>query len=78
MGGRDQQRDAIGEADDHWTRDELHGLAQTGHRQQQQDNAGHHGHHQQAGQAVGGDDAGDNDDERARRPADLNAGPAKE
>ena len=41
--------------------------------QQHQQDAGHHRAHEQAVDAVLGDDAGDDHDERAGRPADLEA-----
>ena len=74
----DQQRDAVGEADDHRPRNELHRLPEAGHRQHHQDHAGHHRDHQQAGEAVRRDDAGDDHDERARRTADLDARSAEQ
>ena len=40
--------------------------------------ARHHRDHQQPGQAVLGDDAGDDHDERAGRPADLDARSAEQ
>ena len=70
---RDQQRDAVREAEHHGARDELHRLTESGEGEEQQDDAGHHRHHQQPGQAVLRDDAGDDHDERAGRSADLDA-----
>ena len=76
--GRDQQRDAVGEADDDRPRNEAHRRAQAGEAQEQQDHAGHHGDHEQSGEAVLRDDAGDDHDERAGGTADLNLRSAQE
>ena len=67
----DQDRDAVGEADDDRPRNELDRRAHAGEAHDHQQDAGHHRAHEQAVDAVLGDDAGDHDDERAGRPADL-------
>jgi hypothetical protein len=67
----DQQRDAVGEADGHWPRDELHRSAQPGQAHDQEHAAGHERYHRQARRTKLRQDPGDNHHERACRPADL-------
>ena len=70
---RDQDADAVGEADDDRPRDVLDRRAESGDAEQDQDHAGHQRAHEQPVEAVGRDDAGHDDDERAGRSADLDA-----
>ena len=70
---RNEQGDAVGEADHDGTRDELDRLPEARGGQEHEDHAGHHCDHQQAREPVLGDDAGDDDDEGPGRTADLDA-----
>ena len=67
----DDERDAVGEADDDRARDEPDGGAGAGEPHDDEHDAGHHRAHEQAVDAVLGDDARDDHDERAGRSADL-------
>ena len=73
LGGGDQQGDAVGEADDDGTGDELDGGAEAGEAHDEQHDAGHERDQREAGDAEAGDDAGDDDDEGAGGSADLGA-----
>ena len=65
------QRDAVGEADDHRPWDEPHCRTGAGDAHDHEQDAGHHRAHEQAVDAMGGDDAGHHDDKGTRRTANL-------
>ena len=67
----DQDSNAVREADDNRTRDELDRRAQARERHHEQDDAGHHRDHVEPGEAVLGDDRRHHHDKRAGRTADL-------
>ncbi len=68
---RDQDGNAVREADHDRSRDELHGRSHSGHAHEYEENAGHHRTHEQSVHAMRRDDARDDDDERTRWTADL-------
>ena len=66
-----QHRDAVGKADHHRPRNELHRRAHAGCAQHDQDGARHDGAHVQAVNAMHRDDPRNHDDEGAGGPANL-------
>ena len=74
---QDDQRDAGREADRHGIGNELDEATELQKTDRDQDHAGQHGREQQPVQAVLGHGGGDEHDERAGRPADLEAAPAQ-
>ena len=71
LGAGDQDRDSIGEAQHHGTRNEFHRRAHAGHSQHHQQNARHHSAHEQPVHPVHRDDAGHHHHKRSGRPSDL-------
>ncbi len=69
----DDQRDAAGEADRHWIRDELDRGTEPEQAERDQDESGHERRDDQPIDAIVLHDPGDDDDEGAGRPADLDA-----
>ena len=78
LGGRDQQRDAVGKANHNGTWNEAHCGAQSAESQKQQDHTGHHGDHEQPGEAVFRQDPRNNHHERPRGTTDLHPRSAQE
>src|SRR6266478_4744543 len=70
---RDEYRDAVGESYDDRPWNELDGRAHPGRAEHDENDAGHQGAHEQPVDAMSRDDARDDHDERAGRPADLEA-----
>ena len=67
----DQDRDAVGEADDDRPREVFYHGAHTSYAPQHQENSCHHRAHEQAVDTVLSDDSRNHYDERARWAADL-------
>src|SRR5574343_1878818 len=77
LGEEDDDRNTIGETDDHGHRNEADELPQSCQAHGQQKEAGQHGGAEQVGETMYGDDAVDDGDEGAGRAADLDPRAAK-
>ena len=73
LGARNQDGNAVREADDHGPWQELDRGPHSGRAEDHEHDPGHHRAHEEAADAVLRDDAGYDDDERTGRSADLAA-----
>ena len=77
LGEKDDDRNPVGEADDHGHRDESDQLPHASQAHGEQEDAGQHGGAEQVVETVDGDDAVNDGNESAGRAADLYAGAAQ-